>query len=225
MDNQSGLKFLQYLWPRHMDPYVLDNLRLRAKNEDIDYKKVIEVINETDAILSEYENASGSKESIRNFDKASNVFWNALSACSITFQNKNSRKKIQLTSRIIELLSKYNCSGIVLRSSSLYKANLRGVNLSNADLSGADLSDANLSRTNLRGINLRGADLFSADLREANLSNADLSGANLSNACLVDSDLSGTNLNDANMFRADLSGATLSSTDMRGTNAFIPDLY
>ena len=35
-----------------MDPYVLDNLRLRVKNEDINYMQVFKALDETDAFLS-----------------------------------------------------------------------------------------------------------------------------------------------------------------------------
>ena len=62
-----------------MDPYVLDNLKLRAKDEDIDHMQVFKAIGETDAIFSDYKNSSGSKESIGIYDKANNVFWNIIS--------------------------------------------------------------------------------------------------------------------------------------------------
>ena len=226
-DGQDGENFLKYLWPRHMDPYVLDNLRLRAINEDIDYMLVFKAIDKTDAFLSEY--VSDSQESIGNYDKANNVFWNAISACNRIFNVEASQKKRGLTGRVIELLSKYTCYGIVLRNSFLRnakvrEANLRGANLSEADLSLADLSGANLNEAilceaDLTGANLSGANLIEADLRRADLSGADLSGANLNEAILCEADLTGANLSGAqlsraNLSRADLRKANLSEADL-----------
>ena len=232
-DVQSGETFLKHLWPRHMDPYVLDNLRLRLKSEDINYMQVFKALDETDAFLSEYKNSSGSKESIGNYDKANNVFWNSISICNSIFQVEASQKKMELTGRVIELLSKYTCSGILLRYSilnntylrradlskadlrevSLREADLREVDLSRAKLSKADLSKANLSEANLRNANLSRADLREVGLREADLREVDLSGAKLSNA-----DLSKANLSGAGLREADLSGANLSMSDLNKAN-------
>ena len=246
IDVQSGEHFLKYLWPRHIDPYVMDNVRLRLKGEDIDYMQVFRAIDKTDAILSEYKHASDSKNPIGNYDKANNVFWNAISACNSLFQNKGLQKKMDITERVIELLSKYTCSKILLRCSLLREANLREADLSEADLIGADLIEADLSRADLREAyligahlfranligadlsraNLReaypiGANLIEADLREANLREADLSGANLSGADLREADLreadlSGADLIEADLSRADLSEAKLSRANLSG---------
>ena len=222
-DGEGEESFLKYLWPRHIDPYVLDNLRLRANGKGIDCTQVLKEIDETDAILS-----SGSKESIGNYDKANNVFWNAISACNSICQVEASQKKMELTGRVIELLSKYTCSGILLKNSFLSKANLIGANLSEADLSYADLSEANLSGADLIGADLSeadlsGADLSGADLSLANLIETDLSGADLSEADLncariCDANLSGADLSGANLRGADLSRANLSGADLRGAN-------
>ena len=96
-DVQGGENFLKYLWPRHVDYYVLDNLRLRAKNVDIDYMQVFKAIDKTDAFLSEYKNSSGSKEPIGNYDKAKNVFWNAIAIGSRCGQIEITEKMNQLT--------------------------------------------------------------------------------------------------------------------------------
>ena len=247
-DVQSGEDFLKYLWPRHMDPYVLDNLRLLAKDKEIDCMQVLMAIGETDAFLSEYENSYDSKESIGNYDKANNVFWNAISAYNKIFIAKASQKKKQLTERVIELLSKYTCYGIILRNSFLLDAKLREAKLSGADLSGADLrgadldgahlSFADLSRADLTfadlsvssltkahligahliGANLSGADLRGADLTGADLSGADLRGANLEGADLTGADLSGADLREADLLGADLRGADLRGADLRGAD-------
>ena len=201
-DCQGGENFLKYLWPRHMEPDVLYNLYLRAKNEDIDHIQIFKAIDETDAFLSEYKNSSGSKESIGNYDNANNVFWNAISACNTIFQKKYPQKKMDATRRVIELLSKYSCSGIKLRCSHLGGADLCGADLREADLSGADLSYAYLCE----------ADLRRADLREADLSGADLSEANLSGVDLRDADLRGADLSEANLSYADLNRANLDGT-------------
>ena len=248
-DDQSGEIFLKYLWPRHMDYYVLDNLRLLAKDEEIDCMQVLKAIDKTDAVLSEHKNSSGSKESIGNYDKANNVFWNALSACNSILQNKDSQIKMMLTERVIELLSNYNCTGIVLRCSSLRGVFLIGADLSNADLRGADLREARMSRVTLKNAKLNeaslsGAYLISEELWRANLSNADLkgahlgdanlAGANLSNADLSNADLRGAYLKDANLSNADLKcadlrkaelyRANLSNADLRGASLSNADL-
>ena len=207
--NQNGEDFLKYLWARHIDPYVLDNLRLRAKNEDIDHMLVFKVIDETDAILSDYKNSFGSKESISNYEKANNVFCNAISACNSIFQVEASQKKMILSGRIIELLSKYTCSGIILRNSNLCDTDLCGANLAGADLRESDLSGADLRGANLNRADLRGANLYKADLRRANLAGADLSGADLL---------------EANLWRSTLSRADLSGVDLRGADLLEADL-
>ena len=227
-DGQSGENFLKHLWPRHMDPYVLDNLRLRAKNEDIDYMQIFKVIDETDAFLSDYKNSSGSKESIGNYEKANNAFWNAISACNSIFQVEASQKKMELTERVIELLSKYTCSEILLRNSFLSNASLSGADLQKADLQKADLSNAklilaNLNEADLSGAVLNGAYLSGAYLRGADLSGAYLSGAYLSVSDLSNADLLGAHLSNAVLRKAILSGAHLSGAylneaDLRGAH-------
>ena len=219
-DCQGGESFLKYLWPRHMEPDVLYNLYLRAKNEDIDHMQIFKAIDETDAFLSEYKNSSGSKESIGNYDKANNVFWNAVSACNNIFQVKSSQKKMELTGRVIELMSKYSCSGMSLRCSYLSDADLSRADLSGADLRGAvlcgtKLSGARLREADLREADLREADLSKADLREVDLRKVDLRGANLNGA-----DLRETVLNGSNLRRADLRGADLGEVDL--SEAYLP---
>ena len=233
-DAQSGENFLKYLWPRYMDPYVLDNLRLRAKNEVIDYMQVFKEIDETDGFLSEYKNVSGSKDTIGNYDKANTVFWNAISVCNSIFLFEDSQKKMELTGRVIELLSKYTCSGILLRNSFLSDANLSGAKLTRADLSRADLRRAKLIRTDLSRADLSGANLSGADLSDAYLYTADLSGAdlrvadlrraNLSYAYLSLADLNGADLRGADLRRADLSGADLRKADLSGADLRKADL-
>ena len=208
-NGQGGENFLKYLWPRHMDPYVLDNLRLRAKSENIDYMQVFKAIDKTDAFLSEYE--SDSQESIGNYDKANNVFWNAISARNSISQVEVSQKMMELTGRIIELLSKYTCSGILLRNSFLRKADLSGADLREAHLRGADLNEADLTRADLRGADLREAHLIGANLLEADLTGADLTGADLRGA-----DLSGADLNGAFLIRANLTRARLTEAVLTG---------
>ena len=225
---QGGENFLKYLWPRHMDSYVLENLRLIVKNEYKDYKLIFKAIDATDAFLSEYKNSSSSKESIGNYDKAQNAFWNAISACNNIFQVVAFRKKMKLTGRVIELLSKYNCSGIFLRDSYLSDVHLSGANLSGADLiranlsgadlRGADLTGADLIGANLSGARLTGADLSRADLSEADLSGADLRGADLRGAKLIRADLSRADLSGAKLIRAVLRGANLSEADLSEAN-------
>ena len=222
-DVQSGEDFLKYLWPRHMDPYVLDNLRLLAKDKEIDCMQVLRAISETDAFLSEYENSSDSKESIGNYDKANNVFWNAISAYNRIFKAKASQKRMELTGRVIELFSKYSCSGILLRNSSLSSANLtkadlRFANLSRADLRGAHLNQADLCKANLSEANLSKAILFRADLSGADLRGASLSGAHLSQAFLSHAFTGGADLRGADLSGADLSRADLRGVDLRGAN-------
>ena len=229
-DDQSGENFLKYLWPRHMDSYVMDNLCLIAKDEDIDYTHILKSIDEKDAILTEHESLYGSRESIGNYDKANNVFWNTISVWNSIFNIKTPQKKMDLTGRVIELMSKYNCDGILLRNSYLSGTNLSVANLCRADLSGADLSkadlmfanlsDANLREANLReaklyGTNLFGADLSKADLLATNLIEADLRGANLFGADLSNADLFGACLREANLFGANLRKADLSESDLR----------
>ena len=244
-DVQSGKDFLKYLWPRRIDKYILDNFHYRKKDVSLAYKCVLKAIEETDAILSDYENVSDSKEYLGNYDKANNVFCNAISICNSLFQKESSGKTLLLTGRITYLLSKYDCSGIFLRLSSLNKAtligaNLIGANLSRADLSGASLFDADLSDTDLSGANLsesyligadlRGSDLRRADLRSADLNHTNLSEANLRGADLRYADLSGADVHDAflsdtNLRNANLNGSNLSCTDMSGADLRNADLH
>ncbi len=227
-DSQSGENFLKYMWPRHMDPYVMDNLRLRVKDEDIDYTRVLKAIDETDAILSEHNNSACSKESIGSYDKANNIFWNAISVLNRILENKDPQQKMKLSGRVIELLPKYSCSGVLLRNSflsrsdlsgsDLRKSDLSGSDLSGANLSGSDLSDANLSGSNLSHANLSHANLSHANLTHVNLSDADLSHANLSEANLSCTNLIGANLRGSNLNHAILSGSDLSRAVLNGTN-------
>ena len=212
-DIKSGKEFLKYLWARHIDSYVLANLRLRAK-EEINCTQIINAVDETDAFFPDYMYSFDSKESISTYDKANNVFWNAVSVCNSILQNKDSQEAFELTGRIIDLLSKYNCFGISLRWSILENADLHRANLGEADLSRADLHGVNMNRADLHGANLYGAKLHEANLSEADLSGADLSkadlsGANLSKADLRKAHLFGTDLNGANLNEANLSGAKL----------------
>ena len=77
-------------------------------------------------------------------------------------------------------------SELLLRTSELARAALRG-----ADHRGADLMGARLRRADLRGANMRGAYLIAADLRSADLRTADLIGADLRDADLRGADLTG----------------------------------
>ena len=237
-DVQGGKDFLKYLWARRLDKYVLDNLRYRANNVNIACKCVLNAIEETDAILPEYENVSDSKKHVGNYDMANNVFWNAVSTCCSLFQN-GSQESFDLTGRIAELLSKYDCFSIFLRLSSLSNANLRGAKLDHADLSGADLSstilnDADLRNADLRdtylrsafliSADLRGALLRDADLRLADLSGADLRGADLNNAVLSNANLNDANLNITDLRGADLRNAKLNNVDLHGADLSGADL-
>lgn len=213
-DVQGGINFLKYLWARRLDNYVLDNLRYMAKDVNTACKCVLSAIEETDAILPDYEKVSYSKEHLGNYDMANNVFWNAVSICNSLFQKKIALGPLELSRRIAELLSKYDCSEISLRWSSLNTGNMRGAQLGGADLSDAYMScaimsHANLCRANLRNINLNGAHMRNADLSNADLGNANLSSANLSSACLSIANLRGANLSNANLSCAYLSGADL----------------
>ena len=212
-DVPDGKNFLKYLWARRLDNYVLDNLRFRAKGVNIACKCVLNAIEETDAILPDYENVYDSKEHIGNYDIANIVFWNAISVCNSLFQKEKTQDPLDLTGRIAELLSKYDCSGIFLRWSSLNNANLRGARLSSADLNHADMRFANLSRAQLSN-----ADIRDADIRTANLSHANLRSTNLCSANLIGANLNGANLIDANLSRAYLSGSYLHSAYLSRAN-------
>ncbi|MEU8402454.1 pentapeptide repeat-containing protein [Nonomuraea sp. NPDC048892] len=74
---------------------------------------------------------------------------------------------------------------LLLRTSELARAGLKGVERRGADLIGARLRGARLRGANLRGAYLIGADLRGADLRRADLIGADLRGADLSGADLT----------------------------------------
>nr|WP_235854514.1 pentapeptide repeat-containing protein [Nonomuraea aridisoli] len=76
---------------------------------------------------------------------------------------------------------------LLLRTSELARAGLRGGERRGADLIGARLRGADLRGANLRGAYLIGADLRGADLRQADLIGADLRGADLSGADLTGS--------------------------------------
>ena len=215
-DVQSGKDFLKYLWSRRLDNYVLDNFRYMAKGVNTACKCVLSAIEETDAILPIYENVSDAKERIGNYDKANNVFWNAVSTCNRLFQKENSHESLDLTGRIAELISKYDCSVISLELSSFKNASLQGANLfgahltrahlsiadlRSADLRRADLRRADLNFTNLCFADLRFADLFDADLRSADLRFADLRGADLRGADLIDVSLVGADFENAKVSR------------------------
>jgi len=213
-DVQSGKDFLKYLWARRLDNYVLDNFRYMAKGVNTACKCVLSAIEETDAILPTYENVSDSKERIGNYDKANNVFWNAVSACNRLFQIENSQDPLSLTGRIAELISRYDCFRISLELSSLVDANLQGAHLSFADLTRADLTAADLSFANLTRADLTGADLTRANLRRANLRRADLTGADLKRSDLSHADLRHADLKRSDLSYADLASANLTAADL-----------
>ena len=232
-DDQGGEDFLKYLWARHLDDYVLENLYYRAKSGAIEYPLILTAIEKTDAFLPDYANTYDLNESIGNYDKANNTFWNAVSICNMVFQKEKSKEKLDLTGRIVELLSKYNCSRIHLgdlllnsanlSSADLSYANLISANLSSADLSSADLTSANLITANLNSADLSSADLSSADLRfanliSANLDSADLRFANLSYSKLSSANLSYSKLSYANLSYANLSSANLSYANLSSVN-------
>ncbi|MGY1620511.1 pentapeptide repeat-containing protein [Geodermatophilus sp. SYSU D00691] len=75
---------------------------------------------------------------------------------------------------------------LLLRTSELARAGLRG-----REHRGADLMGRRLRRADLRGADLRGAYLIGADLRDADLRAADLVGADLRGADLRGTDLTG----------------------------------
>lgn len=243
-DVQDGKDFLKYLWARRIDKYVLDNLRFRAKDVNAACKFVLSALEETDAILPDYDNEYASKEHIGNYDMANNVFWNAVSACNSLYNKENAQEPLDLTGRIAELLSKYDCFGILLRSSSLSYANmcsayligadlhgailngalLLGANLRSADLSSTDLCDAYLIGANLRGTVLRNANLRDANMRSVVLRNADLRGADLRDIDLRGADLCDADLRNADLHDADLCDADLRGADLRGTDLHDADL-
>ncbi|MFC5827491.1 pentapeptide repeat-containing protein [Nonomuraea insulae] len=74
---------------------------------------------------------------------------------------------------------------LLLRTSELARAGLKGREHRSADLIGARLRGAGLRGANLRGAYLIGADLRDADLRDADVIGADLRGADLSGADLT----------------------------------------
>ena len=212
-DVTGGKNFLKYLWARRIDNYVLDNLCYRAKDVNIACKYILSAIEETDAILPDYENVSDSKDHIGNYDMANNVFWNAISTCCNSYQKEKSLGPLDLTGRIAELLAKYDCSNIFMKLSSLNSANLSG-----AKLSGANLIGAQLHRTNLFGAKLVSAKLSGAKLIEAKLSDAKLNHAKLNGARLNHADLRNADLRYADLRHADLRGAKLSGAELMGAN-------
>ncbi|WP_073952093.1 pentapeptide repeat-containing protein [Streptomyces kebangsaanensis] len=80
---------------------------------------------------------------------------------------------------------------LLLRSSELARAGVRGAKGRKKDRRGADLIGARLRGADLRGTSLRGACLIAADLTGADLRQADLIGADLRDADLTDADLTG----------------------------------
>ncbi|MFN8635480.1 MAG: pentapeptide repeat-containing protein [Chloroflexota bacterium] len=103
--------------------------------------------------------------------------------------------------------------GARLSGARLVRARLRSADLTDADLSGADLSNAILKGARLRGANLTGAILRGADLHESDLTGAGLGGANLRDASLV-----GALLDEAILDGADLTGTTLGGVDLSGAS-------
>ena len=238
-DELSGEEVLRYLWPRCLDSYVLENLQLLAKNENIEEKWIFKAIEKTDCILPDYANSSDAKGNVGNLDKANNTFFNIISAINYIFRNELSQKRMELTKRIAELLTRYNCNSISLnrvilknadlRSAYLRSAYLRFADLSYADLRSADLKSADLISACLRSADLRSAylnsaDLISADLISADLSSADLRFANLRSAYLSYADLRSAYLRSAYLNSADLRSAYLSSADLSSAYLISADL-
>ena len=222
-DELSGEEVLRYLWPRCLDSYVLENLQLLAKNENIEEKWIFKAIDKTDCILPDYANSSDAKGNVGNFDKANNTFFNIISAINYIFRNELSQKRMELTKRTSELLTRYNCSSIslnrvILKNADLRSADLRSADLSSANLSSAYLSSANLSSAGLSYADLSSADLSYADLRSANLSYAYLCYANLSYAYLSYANLSSADLRSAYLSSAYLNSADLRSADLRSVD-------
>ena len=217
-DEESGEIFLEYLWPRHLDTSVLNNLQIMNESREVGFSWIISAIEETNCFVKHYKYSEQSTLMKEDY-KRSNVFWNAVSI--INYTSKNS---IEYPKKVIELLPKLEVEGIhlrnaVLRDVDLSRAKLRFADLSNADLTNINLSNADLRSANLSNVNLRSAiikysdlsyiDLSGADLRDANLKSSILCYANLENSDLSSAILSFSNLKSANLRNANLRSARL----------------
>lgn len=122
----------------------------------------------------------------------------------------------------------------LLKSASLFGANLEGVNFSVANLQNANLETANLEHSRLIRTDLKGASMVRSKINHANLSVAnlentnlffaELKGANLVFATLRGASLPDVNLDGARLDHADLSGANLSGASLKGASLFRANL-
>lgn len=169
---------LAYLGFRRLDETTLGYIRdLHANAEDTEcldtsFDAVCRVIQETDGILALPSDGIGTEEveKATPLARAHNVFWNAMSICSMCGH----------------LVSVDKVNALALRT-----YDLEGCHLEEADLTGARLDWAHLRWAHLRWANLRWADLTEARLTGARLTGADLTGADLLGADLTDALLDG----------------------------------
>ena len=153
------------------------------------------------------------------FRRGENVFWNALSICSVCGH------PIILNSSYMDE-SKYSVNGRVLRSYNLFGVHLEGADLKSANLRGALLAECHLEKANLKSADLRsahlersffrGADLYGANLEEADLRGANLPGVRLEGAILRNAVLDGAFLKEASIKGAVLEGAILNRAVLSG---------
>ena len=208
-DEKSGENFLECLWPRHLDIYVLHNLQVMSESCEVVFSCIFSAIEETSCFMNNYK-YSYQGVFLNEDNKRSNVFWNAVSII-----NCISKRNVEYPKKVIELLSKLDVEGIYLRNAILRGVDLSRANLRIADLRNADLSNANLSNTDLESANLSNVNLRSAIIKCANLSYADLSNADIREANLESSDLSYVNLNGSDLSYAKLFSANLKSANLR----------
>ena len=208
-DSLSGENFLKYLWPRHLDKVVLDNLQMMNELSNVEYKWLFSAIEKTECLMKNY-TCSGQGILLNENEKRNNVFWNAVSIINNIFTNN-----VEYPNKVIELISKLDAEGIHLRNADLSGSDLSKANLRFADFSGADLQNANLSNADLKSANLSNVNLRSAVIRYADLSYADLRNVDLEEGDLSFSDLRYANLNSSNLASASVISANLKSVDLR----------
>lgn len=183
------------------------------EEEPVDRRDIRELFNDISTMMQE--------EGSTPFSRGENVFWNALSICSMCghpIQMDSSdihEKKYSVRWRD---LRNYNMGGVHLERALLDTADLRGADLAGSYLEkavfkSADLRGAHLERSHLQGANFYGANLKDADLRDAELTEAQFEGAVLRNAIL-----DGAFLKKASIRGAVLEGAVLNRAVLSGAN-------
>lgn len=231
-DTQS-IKFLVDLLAKETDPNIINSIQQALTN--IGPEAIPELKRMNLFLVGELE-SGGSFRNIRQqqlnlnkqaINKILSVYTGKINNIDLSNAQLGA-KNAEDTDAFKFVLNNTDLSGVVLKSTNLNQANLKGSRFRSvgedgrwdtyddviADLSKTQLKQANLTEANLSRVMMNRSDLSRATLNKANLSNARLMGANLSSTQLIGSDLQKAILEDGILTGADISDAKLMEADL-----------